>query len=41
MHYIELPGTKQRIRAKTAFNADTLRGDYADELLLDEFQAYE
>ena len=38
MHYIELPGTKQRIRAKTAFNADTLRGDYADELLLDEFQ---
>ena len=38
MHYIELPGTKQRIRAKTAYNADTLRGDYADELLLDEFQ---
>jgi len=38
MHYIELPGTKQRIRAKTAFNADTLRGDYADELILDEFQ---
>ena len=38
MHFIELPGTKQRIRAKTAFNADTLRGDYADELLLDEFQ---
>lgn len=38
MHYIELSGTKQRIRAKTAFNADTLRGDYADELILDEFQ---
>ena len=38
MHYIELPGTKQRIRAKTAYNADTLRGDYSDELLLDEFQ---
>lgn len=38
MHYVELPGTKQRIRAKTAYNADTLRGDYADELLLDEFQ---
>lgn len=38
MHFVELPGTKQRIRAKTAFNADTLRGDYADELLLDEFQ---
>lgn len=28
----------QRIRAKTAFNADTLRGDYADFLILDEFQ---
>ena len=38
MHTIELPRTKQRIRAKTAFNADTLRGDYADLLILDEFQ---
>ncbi len=36
--YIELPGTKQRIKAKTAWNADSLRGDYADELILDEFQ---
>ncbi len=27
-----------RIRAKTAWNADTLRGDYADVLILDEFQ---
>ena len=27
-----------RIRAKTAWNAETLRGDYADELILDEFQ---
>ena len=27
-----------RIRAKTAFNADTLRGDYADLLILDEYQ---
>ena len=27
-----------RIRAKTAWNEDTLRGDYADELILDEFQ---
>lgn len=27
-----------RIRAKTAFNADTLRGDYADFLILDEWQ---
>jgi hypothetical protein len=37
-HFIELPGTEQRIRAKTAWNADTLRGDYADDLILDEWQ---
>lgn len=37
-HTIELEGTEQRIRAKTAFNADTMRGDYADELLMDEYQ---
>lgn len=37
-HVIELKGTEQRIRAKTAWNADTLRGDYADLLILDEFQ---
>jgi phage terminase large subunit-like protein len=37
-HIIELPGTDQRIRAKTAWNADTLRGDYADLLILDEWQ---
>lgn len=37
-HYIELDGTEQRIRAKTAWNADTLRGDYADCLILDEWQ---
>ncbi len=37
-HIIELSGTEQRIRAKTAYNADTLRGDYADELILDEWQ---
>ncbi len=35
---IELVGTKQRIKAKTAWNADTLRGDYADDLYLDEYQ---
>ena len=35
---IEVPETKQRIRAKTAWNADTLRGDYADLLILDEWQ---
>ena len=37
-HTIELPNTKQRIRGKTAWNSDTLRGDYADVLILDEFQ---
>lgn len=38
-HIIERPGTDQRIRAKTAWNADTLRGDYADELIFDEWQS--
>jgi hypothetical protein len=37
-HIIEVAGTENRIRAKTAWNADTLRGDYADDLILDEFQ---
>jgi hypothetical protein len=37
-HLIELPGTEQRIRGKTAWNADSLRGDYADDLTLDEWQ---
>lgn len=37
-HIIELLGTEQRIKAKTAWNADTLRGDYADVLILDEWQ---
>jgi hypothetical protein len=37
-HVVELAGTEQRIRAKTAWNADTLRGDYADVLILDEWQ---
>ena len=37
-HVIERPGTDQAIKAKTAWNADTLRGDYADLLILDEWQ---
>ena len=37
-HIIEKRGTEQRIRAKTAWDADTLRGDYADVLILDEYQ---
>ena len=36
--FIEVPGTENRIRAKTAWDADTLRGDYADYLILDEYQ---
>jgi hypothetical protein len=38
LHIIENPGTENRIRAKTAWNADTLRGDYCDILILDEWQ---
>lgn len=37
-HIIEVPGTEQRIRGKTAWDADSLRGDYADLLILDEWQ---
>lgn len=38
MHIIEQRGTEQRIRAKTAWNSNTLRGDFADLLILDEWQ---
>lgn len=37
-NYIERPDTENRIKCKTAWNADTLRGDFADLLLLDEWQ---
>ncbi len=37
-HFIEQTGTLNRIKAKTAWNADTLRGDFADLLILDEHQ---
>jgi hypothetical protein len=37
-HIVERPGTENRIRAKTAWNADTMRGDYGDIIILDEFQ---
>ena len=37
-NFIEKLGTEQRIKAKTAWNANTLRGDYADLLILDEWQ---
>jgi uncharacterized protein YneR len=36
--YIEKIGTQNRIKAKTAWNANTLRGDYADLLIYDEWQ---
>ena len=36
--FIERPGTEVRIKAKTAWNANTLRGDFADLLILEEFQ---
>ncbi len=35
---VEIPGTETRIRGKTAYDPDSLRGDYADELILDEWQ---
>lgn len=38
LHVIEIAGTKQRIKAKTAWNADSLRGDYCNVLILDEWQ---
>jgi hypothetical protein len=37
-HTISRPGTENRIRGKTAWNAQTLRGDFADVLILDELQ---
>lgn len=37
-HIIELLGTEKRIRAKTCWNADSLRGDYCDVLIIDEWQ---
>ena len=36
--YIEKVGTQNRIKAKTAYNANTLRGDYADKITFDEWQ---
>jgi len=37
-HTIEREGTKNCLRGKTAWNADMLRGDYSDFLVLDEYQ---
>src|SRR5215204_6265873 len=38
LHTIAAVGTTARIKAKTAWNADSLRGDFADLLIFDEFQ---
>ena len=35
---LQIPGTETAIIAKTAWNANTLRGDYASKLILDEYQ---
>lgn len=35
-HILTMPSTGGRIKVKTAWDADTLRGDYADFLVLDE-----
>src|SRR3990167_6802509 len=40
-HVIEIPRSENRIKAKTAWSADTLRGDYADDLILEEWQLME
>ena len=37
-HFIEKPGTENRLKAKTAWSADSMRGDYAGTLILDEWQ---
>lgn len=37
-HTIEWPGTDARIKAKTAWNPDSLRGDWCHDLYLDEYQ---
>lgn len=36
--WVEVAGTLNRIKAKTAWDADSLRGDFADLLILDEWQ---
>lgn len=38
LHLIDLPGTEQCIRAKTAWEPNHLRGDYGSLLIMDEHQ---
>ncbi len=37
-HYIEKVSTENRLKARTAWNPDMLRGDYTELLILDEYQ---
>lgn len=39
-HVIEIPGTEVRIKAKTAWNAATMRGDFAEVITLEEYQLW-
>lgn len=39
-HTIEVPGTEIRLKAKTAWNAQTLRGDWGDLVILEEYQMW-
>jgi hypothetical protein len=39
-HIIEIPGTEVRIRAKTAWNANTMRGDWGDVVIMEEYQLW-
>ncbi len=37
-HTIERPNTLQRIKLRTVWNADSMRGDYGDDIYFDEWQ---
>jgi len=39
-HIIEIPRTEVRIKAKTAWNAATMRGDWGDVVTLEEYQLW-
>ena len=39
-HFIEVPGTERRIKAKTAWNANTMRGDWGDLVIMEEYQLW-
>uniref|UniRef100_A0A6M3JSN4 Putative terminase n=1 Tax=viral metagenome TaxID=1070528 RepID=A0A6M3JSN4_9ZZZZ len=39
-HVIEVPRTEIRIKAKTAWNANTMRGDWGDVVIMEEYQLW-